>query len=172
MSADKTPEQRHWVGHNPEAMIPRQHYSVDRSRMIEQEMPSSGIDEMLTVFDGDRRAGQVRLLSFFALGGQVNRVPRTATAYVHRDTQYYLAYWLGLDHDMPDDEDRAAAEAWADEGFDVIDRYSSGESYQNFIDPRLENWQQAYYAENYPRLVAAKRRYDPHGFFRFAQSIG
>lgn len=170
--ADTKPQQRHWVGHNPEATIPRQHYCVDRSRLIEQEIPSSGIEEIMAVFDGDRRAGQVRLLSCFALGGQVNRVPRTATAYVHRTAQYYLAYWVGLDRDQPDGEDRVAAEAWADEGFDVIDRYSGGESYQNFIDPRLESWQQAYYAENHPRLVAAKRRYDPHGFFRFAQAVG
>ena len=41
----------------------------------------------------------------------------------------------------------------------------------NFIDHRLEDWRHAYYAENLPRLSGLKRRYDPHGYFRFAQSL-
>jgi FAD/FMN-containing dehydrogenase len=126
---------------------------------------------MLAAFERDPRPGQVRLLSFFALGGQVNRIPRTASAYVHRDAEYYLAFWVGLDRDLPDMADRHAAQAWADDGFAVIDRYSGGEAYQNFIDPALTGWREAYYAENYARLAEVKRRYDPHGFFRFAQSI-
>jgi hypothetical protein len=89
-----------------------------------------------------------------------------------RPAQFYLAFWVGLDRDVPDGDDRRAAEAWADDGFAVIERHSSGEAYQNFIDPRLDTWRQAYYAENYTRLAEVKRTYDPHGFFRFAQSIG
>jgi FAD/FMN-containing dehydrogenase len=169
---DKSDEQRQWTGQAPEALIPRQSYFVDRSRMIEHEIPASGVEELLTAFDAARRAGQVRFLSLFALGGQANRVPRTATAYAHRTTRFYLGYSVGLADAIPNDEDRLAAHAWADTGFAVADKYSNGESYQNFIDPELPDWRSAYYAENYSRLVEVKRQYDPHGFFRFAQSIG
>jgi FAD/FMN-containing dehydrogenase len=167
-----TTAQRQWTGQNPDAVIPRQHFAVDRSVLVDRTMPEVGIAEMLAAFERDPRPGQVRLLSFFALGGQVNRVPRTATAYVHRDAQFYLAFWVGLDRDLPGEADRQAAQTWADDGFAVIDRYAGGEAYQNFIDPALAGWREAYYAENYARLAEVKRTYDPHGFFRFAQSIG
>jgi FAD/FMN-containing dehydrogenase len=171
-TADTTADQRQWAGQNPDAAIPRGHFAVDRSVLIDQAIPDLGIGEVLAAFERDPRPGQVRMLSFFALGGQVNRVPRTASAYVHRDAQFYLAFWVGLDRDLPDEADRHTAQAWADDGFAVINRYSGGEAYQNFIDPGLAGWREAYYAENYARLAEVKRAYDPHGFFRFAQSIG
>jgi FAD/FMN-containing dehydrogenase len=43
--------------------------------------------------------------------------------------------------------------------------------YSNFPDPDLENWARAYHGANLERLVRAKARYDPEGFFRFHQSL-
>ncbi len=38
----------------------------------------------------------------------------------------------------------------------------AGRPTQNYIDPTLANWQQAYYGANYHRLQLIKQKYDPH----------
>ncbi len=49
--------------------------------------------------------------------------------------------------------------------------FASGEAYQNYIDPRLDRWQRAYYAGNLERLREIKKQADPDFRFRFGQAI-
>jgi hypothetical protein len=49
--------------------------------------------------------------------------------------------------------------------------HATDESYQNFPDPRLKDWAEAYYGENLPRLRQVKSRYDPTNVFAFDQAI-
>lgn len=169
--ADLTVDQCHRLGYTPEAMLPRQTFFLDRSRLVSRKIPAAGVDDLVTAFTANPRAGQFRFLSVFAVGGAVNDLSRTATAYVHRTSELYLAYAVGLAKPDATEEDRAAATNWVSGGFNALDPYSNGEGYQNFIDPLLPDWRSAYYAENYRALVAVKRTYDPDHFFHFAQGI-
>lgn len=169
---DLSVEECHLVGYNPEAKLPRYNFAVDRGRLANEPLSRSAAHELVAAFDADRRAEQFRYLTFFALGGASNRIPRTATAYVHRDSQYYIGYTVGLHVNTPDPESRQAAQSWADNAFRVSDRYGIPENYINFPDPNLRDWRTAYYGENYGRLTRIKRKYDPYNFFRFGQSIG
>jgi hypothetical protein len=169
--ATKTTEQCHRAAElHPEGQLTRPAFGLERSRMFKTPMARNGWAAALAVFDADRQAGQIHQLQVLPVGGAASDLARTATAYVHRDSLYTTNY-LATIPSSPTAEGRAAARLWVDRGFAAIDPYSSGETYQNFIDPALKDWKRSYYAENYPRLAATKALYDPYGLFKYAQSI-
>lgn len=112
----------------------------------------------------------MRNLDFLTFGGAINRVPPDATAFVHRDSRFYVGYAVGMVESVPDVEQKAAAE-WADSCWATLQRWASPYTYQNFTDPALPDWRERYYGSNYPRLARVRAAYDPAHFFRFPQAI-
>jgi len=113
----------------------------------------------------------VRDLRFFQTGGAIKRTPRTATAYVHRDYDWLMV--VGLYWNEDDDRDRnliERAHAWQDGFYHALSSGIHG-AFQNFPDPSLADWREAYYQENYPRLKQVRKSVDPNGVFCFAQAI-
>ena len=45
-------------------------------------------------------------------------------------------------------------------------------SYVNETDYFEENWQNSFWGDNYGRLLAVKRRYDPDNVFRVHHGVG
>ncbi len=45
-------------------------------------------------------------------------------------------------------------------------------SYVSEGDYHEEDWQRSFWGANYPRLLAVKKRYDPHGLFRIHHGVG
>lgn len=167
-----TQDQCHRTGTGPAAVLPRPTAAVDRGRLFDAPPPRAVWDAAVGLLDRDRLAGQQRMVQLSALGGAANDPARTATAYVHRNALFNASLGAVIASGPVDATAIAAARSWADAGFAVLDPHSSGETYQNFVDPGLPDWRRAYYGENYPRLVSVKRRYDPHRLFSFAQAVG
>jgi hypothetical protein len=109
-------------------------------------------------------------VAMFLWGGALNAVPRTSTAFVHRDARWLVA----LETSWEATDNAAAVSAnlvWLQGLYDAVRPSLGPEAYQNFIDPTLGDWPEAYYAENLPRLVEIKSKYDPDRFFQFPQAI-
>ena len=103
-------------------------------------------------------------------GGAINRVAPGATAFVHRDALYGVQYSVTWPDGSPSSV-VSAANSWLAQSHTTFTPYANGQAYQNYIDPTLTGWEQAYYGANLPRLVSIKQRYDPDDVFHFAQSI-
>ena len=90
---------------------------------------------------------------------------------VHRGALCSAQYSGAFDPAAPADH-LAANRAWLQDLYAALRPAASGAAYQNYIDPTLSDWRQAYYGANYDRLVAVQKRYDPHQLLRFPQGIG
>jgi FAD/FMN-containing dehydrogenase len=113
--------------------------------------------------------GGVGGIAFDALGGAINRVRSQDTAFVHRTSLFQAQYTT----DWIDGAARGVDEQhqWLRSFWRHMRPYASGEAYQNYIDPDLTDWRQAYYGANYSRLSQVKKAYDPHRLFTFPQAI-
>jgi hypothetical protein len=103
------------------------------------------------------------------VGGAMGNVAAGDSAFVHREARNLVragVEWPANRRKVPRASRRWMQRVWSD----FLSRQSS-ESYQNFLDPELRDWQHAYYGSNYNRLVAVKRQVDPANRFRFRQSI-
>ncbi|MFG2713536.1 FAD-dependent oxidoreductase [Streptomyces goshikiensis] len=168
---DKTADACHLTGSNPEAALPRQAWVKNRGRMFNRVMPQTGVDQLLTAFDADRRAGQTRIVSLLGLGKNANKPAVDSTAWLHRDALYSATATVSLASSTPAAEDEAAASGWLNGLFNAFDPYSNGHSYVNFPDTELTNYADAYYGSNLSRLSRVKNKYDVYGFFTFPQAV-
>jgi FAD/FMN-containing dehydrogenase len=162
----------HRADTTPGGTLPRQEFGLLRSRMFSSPPPIAMWEQVLTTFEDQRLPNHARQLEIWAFDGAVHDVAPAATAFVHRDSLISVSFLGSITTAAAADAaGRAAAKQFADTGFAVLDPHSSGETYQNFIDAELTDWPAAYYGQNYARLSTVKHKYDPHGAFRFAQSI-
>ena len=106
--------------------------------------------------------------NFFTIehvGGALSRVPRDATAFVHRDTQYVVeATTQTRDWDVHE-----ANKRWADASQAAVRPHASGITYQNFA--AQDGPAALAFEENYARLAQIKAKHDPTNLFRMNANI-
>ncbi|WP_129308258.1 FAD-binding oxidoreductase [Streptomyces sp. L2] len=151
-------------GRSPQGRLGRETYSA-RSDFFDRSLSPSGIQTLLHQIGSVR--GGAGSIALTALGGAVNRVSPTATAFVHRRSRMlaqYIASW-------PAGASGTSAQSWLTSAHTAMRGYASGAAYQNYTDPTLRDWRKAYYGAGASRLAAVKKQYDPTRFFSYAQGV-
>lgn len=145
-----------------------------KSDIFTAPLSSAGIGTLLRGVESIRQVsgapGGAGGVAFDSLGGAVGRVAPSATAYVHRDGLFQAQYTTGWTVGAPAGGVRGQ-HAWLRRFWQSMRPYASGQAYQNYIDPDLPNWRQAYYGANLQRLTQIKAAHDPDNLFSFPQSL-
>ncbi|MEU5686767.1 hypothetical protein DEJ48_20975 [Streptomyces venezuelae] len=152
-------------GRSPQGALKRETYAAS-SDFFDRSLSAAGIRTLLSQIENVTGAsgGSIALT---ALGGAINRVDPTATAFVHRRSRMlaqYIASWRA-------GTSGSGARAWLNKAHGAMGRYASGAAYQNYTDSTLTNWREAYYGAAAPRLKKLKKQYDPTRFFDFPQAL-
>ncbi|MHB8653569.1 MAG: FAD-binding oxidoreductase [Terriglobia bacterium] len=106
-------------------------------------------------------------MHLYSLDGAGHRVGNTDTAFSYRDANWAQVI-VGVD---PDPANAAKITKWCKEYFDALHPYSAGGAYINFMMEEGQERVQAAFRDNYTRLAAVKKKYDPTNFFRVNQNI-
>ncbi len=107
------------------------------------------------------------IVGFAQHGGAIARVKRDATAFWHREAQYsvmLIGFWeqpLGMD----------PATQWVRAGWGKLEPLTDGFYVNELAQDDPERRVRGTYGDNYPRLVALKKQYDPTNLFRMNANI-
>ncbi|HKT96174.1 MAG TPA: FAD-binding oxidoreductase [Paraburkholderia sp.] len=147
-----------------DAVFPRGRRYYWKAQFL-SELGDGAIDTLLRVYEDAPAASSLFVLQ--QVGGAIARVPKTATPYANRDA-LFDCFPLSIWDDATQDE---ANIQWAREAWSALRPFSTGGVYANNLGDEGEDRVRAAFAENYPRLQAIKKQFDPDNFFRLNQNV-
>jgi hypothetical protein len=106
-------------------------------------------------------------MHLYPINGAPHRVGKSDTPFSYRDSNWAEVI-VGVD---PDPANNPKIIAWTKEYWDALHPHSAGGAYVNFMMDEGEDRIKATYRDNYNRLAAIKKKYDPANFFRVNQNI-
>ena len=106
-------------------------------------------------------------MHLYPIDGAAHRPKAADTPFAYRDANWAEVI-VGV---SPDPKDAARITAWTKDYWNALHPHSAGGAYVNMMMDEGDERIRASYRDNYPRLVAAKRRYDPKNLFRVNQNI-
>jgi FAD binding domain/Berberine and berberine like len=116
---------------------------------------------------GSKLPSMFSTMHLYPVNGAAQRVGRNDTAYSFREA-LFAEVIVGVD---PDPANAGKIASWCKDYWAALHPYSAGGAYVNFMMEEGQDRVQATYRDNYPRLAAIKKTYDPHNFFRVNQNI-
>jgi FAD/FMN-containing dehydrogenase len=144
--------------------FPRGHRFYWKAQFL-REVTEQATDALIDRFPSVPSASS--FFVFQQVGGAISRVPPAATAYANRRAAYD-SFPVSIWTDTAADE---ANIAWAREMYTALQPFAMAGVYVNNLGDEGPDRVRAAYGENYARLVALKRKYDPENIFRLNQNI-
>jgi FAD/FMN-containing dehydrogenase len=129
-------------------------------------LPDAAIDAHLE--QAAKTPSELSLMHLYPIDGAVHRVGKGDTAWNCRDATWSMVI-AGID---PNAQKAGAVTRWTKAYWEAVHPFDLGGAYPNFMmddegDARLK----ATYGDNYARLAAVKKKFDPANLFRVNQNI-
>jgi FAD/FMN-containing dehydrogenase len=129
-------------------------------------LPDEAIDAHLA--QAAKTPSELSLMHLYPIDGAVRRMAKDQTAWNCRDATWSMVI-AGID---PDPQKAASVTRWTKAYWEAVHPYDLGGAYPNFMmDDEGEARLKASYGDNYGRLAALKKKYDPANLFRVNQNI-
>ncbi|GGL95452.1 hypothetical protein GCM10010129_44200 [Streptomyces fumigatiscleroticus] len=141
-----------------------------KSHLVYEPLTDAAIDAMVSDFELLREIGGTAAVMMDTMAGKVAEIEPHTSAYPHRSAIAMIQYFSIWSKDCTRTQiDRRRQ--WLRTIHTAVGEHVGRGAYVNCIDPELDNWQDAYYGNNYPRLREVKAAYDPHRLFDFPRAI-
>jgi FAD/FMN-containing dehydrogenase len=147
-----------------DASFPRGHRFYWKAQFL-REITEAAADALIDRFPSVPSANS--FFVFQQVGGAIARVPFAATAYANRQAAYD-SFPVSIWTDPAADD---ANIAWARAMYAALQPFAMAGVYVNNLGDEGQDRVMAAYGENYDRLVALKRKYDPDNLFRLNQNV-
>jgi FAD/FMN-containing dehydrogenase len=130
------------------------------------ELPDAAIETHLAHIA--KAPSPLSLMHLYPIDGAVHRKQRDETAWGHRDVTWSMVI-AGID---PEPANAAVIKQWARDYWQAVHPFDLAGAYPNFMmDDEGEARVKAAFGDNYDRLAAVKKKYDPANLFRVNHNI-
>ncbi|KAJ5108088.1 hypothetical protein N7456_004763 [Penicillium angulare] len=149
--------------------IPSSFYAKSLSFTPDQSISDEGVDEMFAYIGRAKKDTIAWFVIFDLEGGATNDQQTNATAYAHREAFMWMqSYAISLIGPVS-----STTKAFLNDLNKVItsSRPGSYGAYPGYVDPYLQNPQNAYWGTNLPKLQKVKAAIDPKDMFSNPQSV-
>jgi len=131
-----------------------------------KDLTDEAIDTYIA--ESAKAPSELSLVHLYPIDGAVHRVGKGETAWRARDATWSMVI-AGIDSNP---QQAGALTRWGRAYWEAVHKFNPGGAYVNFMmDDEGEARVKASYGDNYPRLAAIKKKYDPANLFRVNQNI-
>jgi len=148
--------------------LPMDVKAYSRSAYIEKLLSLDDWKNILNYFKNNA-PNQYTMVDLEGYGGKINTLPEGTNAFIHRNVTMDF-YCDGFFNEETNDQHKN--EEFIDSFYKFMETYTNSHSYQNYPYRNQSDFRWAYFGNYYNQLCEIKKRYDPHNFFHYQQSIG